>query len=204
VHYPTRNLVDVCWHARPPPSLTPIYAHEIKYAGVAANEKLARVAAWLGKRGSAGNAKTWPKGSAYFVSELDEVAWLLNLRGGSFAFTRESSALEAKLDLLTRTRSAVPRLSRHCRQRGEQVPRDALRLAAAAAAVVQDAQVRRGPGHRGARVRRRVPLPAQRRVEGRAGGGHGPAQARDEQHGELCRSERGRRGAFTLRVLASA
>ncbi len=75
VVFPERNLVDEAWgDDRPKPSASPVYEHELKYAGKPATAKLADVRKDL-------EAK--PAGSAYLVSALDEVAWVLNLRGAS-------------------------------------------------------------------------------------------------------------------------
>ncbi|GAK65021.1 aminopeptidase cytoplasmic [Moesziomyces antarcticus] len=75
VVFPSRNLVDEAWgDDRPKPSASPVYEHELKYAGKPATAKLADVRKDL-------EAK--PAGSAYLVSALDEVAWVLNLRGAS-------------------------------------------------------------------------------------------------------------------------
>ncbi|CDR87903.1 probable aminopeptidase P, cytoplasmic [Sporisorium scitamineum] len=73
--FPSRNLVDVAWGSdRPAPVDFPVYEHELKYAGRPAAAKIEDVRKDL---------KSQPSGSAYFISALDEVAWLLNLRGAS-------------------------------------------------------------------------------------------------------------------------
>ncbi|KAJ1032748.1 hypothetical protein NDA16_000769 [Ustilago loliicola] len=73
--FPSRNLVDVAWgEHRPAPINFPVYEHKLKYAGKPAQAKIDDVKKDLESK---------PKGSAYFVSALDEVAWLLNLRGAS-------------------------------------------------------------------------------------------------------------------------
>ncbi len=73
--FPSRNLVDVAWgEDRPAPVNFPVYEHELKYAGKPATAKLEDVRKDL---------KSAPEGSAYFLSALDEVAWLINLRGAS-------------------------------------------------------------------------------------------------------------------------
>lgn len=71
LHYTKENLVDAIWTSRPAPVLAPVYEHPLVYAGVAAHDKIALVRNWLApKRG-------------YVLSALDEIAWLLNLRGAS-------------------------------------------------------------------------------------------------------------------------
>ncbi|SPO21611.1 probable aminopeptidase P, cytoplasmic [Ustilago trichophora] len=75
VVFPSRNLVDGAWGSdRPAPIASPVYEHELKFAGKPAAAKIEDVKKDLESK---------PKGSAYFVSALDEVAWLLNLRGAS-------------------------------------------------------------------------------------------------------------------------
>ncbi|KAF5803227.1 putative xaa-Pro aminopeptidase [Helianthus annuus] len=66
------NLVDEVWkEARPKPPNKPIRVHDLKYAGVDVSTKLSNLRAELTDHGS----------SAIVISMLDEVAWLLNLRG---------------------------------------------------------------------------------------------------------------------------
>ncbi|XP_020272756.1 probable Xaa-Pro aminopeptidase P, partial [Asparagus officinalis] len=66
------NLVDKVWgESRPKPPVRPIRVHDIKYAGVDASSKLSSLRAGLAEAGC----------TAIVVTMLDEVAWLLNLRG---------------------------------------------------------------------------------------------------------------------------
>ncbi|KAF6135095.1 hypothetical protein GIB67_040406 [Kingdonia uniflora] len=66
-----RNLVDEIWKERPNPPTNPVRLHELKYAGVNATAKLSSLRSELTESGA----------SAIVISMLDEVAWLLNLRG---------------------------------------------------------------------------------------------------------------------------
>ncbi|CAI0460071.1 unnamed protein product [Linum tenue] len=67
------NLVDEIWkYSRPDPPNAPIRVHELKYAGVDVASKLSSLRSQLAGAGC----------SAIVVSMLDEIAWLLNLRGG--------------------------------------------------------------------------------------------------------------------------
>ncbi|KAI9383044.1 hypothetical protein POPTR_013G021400v4 [Populus trichocarpa] len=67
------NLVDEIWKgSRPMPPNKPIRIHELKYAGVDVASKLSFLRSELIDTCS----------SAIIVSMLDEIAWLLNLRGG--------------------------------------------------------------------------------------------------------------------------
>ncbi|KAH9689264.1 Aminopeptidase P2 [Citrus sinensis] len=66
------NLVDVIWmESRPKPPNKPIRVHALKYAGLDVASKLSSLRSDLVDAGS----------SAIVISMLDEIAWLLNLRG---------------------------------------------------------------------------------------------------------------------------
>ena len=67
------NLVDAVWPDRPPLPCSPFRVHPLKYAGVSASEKIAKVVAQMVSAG--------PTSSTLAVfSALDDVAYLLNLR----------------------------------------------------------------------------------------------------------------------------
>ncbi|XP_022719385.1 probable Xaa-Pro aminopeptidase P isoform X1 [Durio zibethinus] len=66
------NIVDEIWkESRPKPPNKPIRVHDLKYAGVNVLSKLSSLRVKLVGTGA----------SAIVISMLDEVAWLLNLRG---------------------------------------------------------------------------------------------------------------------------
>ncbi|XP_073270444.1 aminopeptidase P2 [Primulina huaijiensis] len=66
------NLVDEIWKpSRPKPPKKHIRVHDLKYAGLDVSSKLSSLRAELNDAGS----------SAIVISMLDEIAWLLNLRG---------------------------------------------------------------------------------------------------------------------------
>ncbi|KAJ0982680.1 hypothetical protein J5N97_010935 [Dioscorea zingiberensis] len=66
------NLVDEIWgESRPKPPTKPVRVHNIKYAGVDVSSKLSSLRSELLEAGC----------TAIVISMLDEVAWLLNLRG---------------------------------------------------------------------------------------------------------------------------
>jgi Xaa-Pro aminopeptidase len=68
----TENLVDrVRGDTRPPRPTNPIQIHDIQYAGKTHNTKLTELMANVAGRGYGGTV----------ISALDEIAWLLNLRG---------------------------------------------------------------------------------------------------------------------------
>lgn len=66
------NLVDSVWGAaRPAPPRSPMRVHAMQWAGASVIDKLAAVRAELTKAGA----------DVLVVAQLDEVAWLLNVRG---------------------------------------------------------------------------------------------------------------------------
>ncbi|AVO39620.1 aminopeptidase P family protein [Pukyongiella litopenaei] len=69
------NLVDRIWPDQPAPPLAPARAHPLEFAGEAAAEKCARLAADL--RGAGHRAAV--------LSQPDSIMWLLNLRGSDIA-----------------------------------------------------------------------------------------------------------------------
>lgn len=78
--FPEANLVDDVWGARrPAPASAPIYVHPIQFAGMEASVKLKNLRKWMSAQDN---------DSVYVISALDEVAWLLNLRGASIPCNR--------------------------------------------------------------------------------------------------------------------
>eukprot|EP00953_Heterococcus_sp_UTEX-ZZ885_P041422 21131-Heterococcus_DN1.PRE.2 len=68
-----RNLVDAIWGTeRPAAPCAPLQVHPLVYAGVTVTDKLAQLRSKLRAAGC----------FAQVISALDEVAWLLNIRGG--------------------------------------------------------------------------------------------------------------------------
>ena len=65
------NLVDSLWQDRPPAPAEPVAVHPAQFAGRAASEKIADIAAELEKA----------KADATVLTLPDSVAWLLNIRG---------------------------------------------------------------------------------------------------------------------------
>ena len=71
------NLVDVVWGGqRPPPPSAPLRPHPLQWAGLSVEDKLAAVRKEMEGVGA----------GALAVTMLDEVAWLLNVRGGDVAY----------------------------------------------------------------------------------------------------------------------
>lgn len=71
------DLVGALWPDRPPLSAAPVWELGIDYAGEARADKLARVRAAMADEGA----------DALVVTALDELAWLLDLRGNDVACT---------------------------------------------------------------------------------------------------------------------
>jgi Xaa-Pro aminopeptidase len=71
------NLVDEVWHARPAPPAGPVRCHPLAYAGESTARKLARLRAAMGNKGV----------RAHVLTQLESVAWLLNIRGSDLEFT---------------------------------------------------------------------------------------------------------------------
>ena len=65
------NPIDTVWHDQPPPPLSPIVPHDVKFAGEESDAKRARIAKTLKDGGAAAAVLTAP----------DSIAWLLNVRG---------------------------------------------------------------------------------------------------------------------------
>ena len=71
------DLVDALWPDRPPLSAEPVWELGVGYAGETRADKLARVRAAMAGEGA----------DTFLVTALDEIAWLLNLRGNDVACT---------------------------------------------------------------------------------------------------------------------
>ncbi|KAJ1816644.1 hypothetical protein LPJ75_001960, partial [Coemansia sp. RSA 2598] len=70
------NLVDAVWNDRPERPLDSVFVHDMEYAGESIENKVSRVRSAVADMGADG----------VVVAALDEVAWLLNLRGTDISF----------------------------------------------------------------------------------------------------------------------
>lgn len=70
------NLIDLLWSERPKLVRNPIVPLELKYSGKSINQKLNDVRDYMRKKNS----------SVLVLTALDEIAWLLNLRGSDVNF----------------------------------------------------------------------------------------------------------------------
>ena len=71
------DLVDLVWADRPALSCEPLWELDVQYAGLTRREKLEMVRGKMKEMGA----------SVFVIPSLDEVAWLLNLRGNDVLFT---------------------------------------------------------------------------------------------------------------------
>lgn len=72
------NLVDKVWTDQPPRANNPIVVHPIQFSGKPASEKIASLREYLAKSYS---------GSSFLATSLDNLAWLLNLRGSDILYS---------------------------------------------------------------------------------------------------------------------
>ncbi|PRP83494.1 hypothetical protein PROFUN_04368 [Planoprotostelium fungivorum] len=71
------NLIDQIWgEVQPTYPNTPVFVHDMKYAGQSVEDKLEKIRGELSTNGAA----------AFVVTSLDEIAWLFNLRGNDIDF----------------------------------------------------------------------------------------------------------------------
>ncbi len=101
------NPIDRIWRNRPPAPLAPVVAHPRRYAGEAAADKRARIAAAVADAGA----------DACFLSTPESVAWLLNIRGGDVPYSPLALAFalidaEGRVDLFVDRRKLAPGLAR--------------------------------------------------------------------------------------------
>ncbi|ORY25163.1 peptidase M24, structural domain-containing protein [Naematelia encephala] len=70
------NLIDVLWPSRPQRPKNPIFHLDVKFTGQSVSEKLSILRDKLNRMGSPGMV----------VTQLDEVAWMFNLRGSDITY----------------------------------------------------------------------------------------------------------------------
>ena len=81
-----RDLAGELWKDRPPLPNAPVWVLSERYAGEPAEKKLA----WLREQVAA-------RADAHLIATLDDIAWLLNLRGGDIAYNPVALAYLAVL-----------------------------------------------------------------------------------------------------------
>lgn len=72
----TEDLVGMIWRSRPALSAQPVWILEEQYAGKRAEEKIADLRAAMSKA----------KATAHILTTLDDIAWLLNIRGNDIPY----------------------------------------------------------------------------------------------------------------------
>lgn len=72
----SENLVDLVWSGRPARPCTPVFQLDDEYTGQSVGRKLHRMRNRLKRAGSPGMV----------IGQLDEVAWLFNLRGSDIPY----------------------------------------------------------------------------------------------------------------------
>ena len=73
----SEDLVDLIWQERPPISTEPVWELDVKYTGRSREEKISDVRGKMREE----------KADVLLLTALDEIAWLLNLRGNDVAYT---------------------------------------------------------------------------------------------------------------------
>jgi Xaa-Pro aminopeptidase len=73
---PVGELFQGIWQNRPILSSNPVYIHPGEYVGIETTEKIAKVRSYLKEK----------KGSEFLITVLDEIAWLLNIRGSDVTY----------------------------------------------------------------------------------------------------------------------
>lgn len=91
--YGEEDLAGLVWRERPPLSAEPVWELSTAYAGLSREEKLAAVREKMTKR----------QADAFLTTALDEIAWLLNLRGNDV----KNTPVFLSYFLLTKSRAAL-------------------------------------------------------------------------------------------------
>jgi Xaa-Pro aminopeptidase len=132
------NPLDAVWHDQPPAPISPVVAHELRFAGKSSADK----------RRDLGDALAKEQADAAVLTAPDSIAWLLNIRGGdvphaplplSFAVLHRDGAVELFVD----RRKLAPGLDGHLGNQVSIAPPKALaaaleRLGRAGARVLAD------------------------------------------------------------------
>lgn len=103
---PALDLVGEIWADRPPRSAAPLWEYPVEYAGLSRARKCARLREQMEE-----------DGIDYLpLSVLDEIAWLLNLRGGDIRYTPVFLAFfllgRTQAELFVQTQAVSPALRR--------------------------------------------------------------------------------------------
>jgi Xaa-Pro aminopeptidase len=115
------NPIDAVWADQPAPPISPMVPHLVEYAGKAASEKRAELAATLNADGIDAAVLTAP----------DSIAWLLNIRGGDVPHTPlplgfAIAHADGTVELFCDPRKLAPGLAAHLGNAVMVKPREAL------------------------------------------------------------------------------
>ncbi len=77
LHFTNPNLIDELWEDKPERNYSIIFDHPINFAGIDASNKVDQLIEILKNNNL----------DSYFLSSLDSIAWLLNLRGDDILYT---------------------------------------------------------------------------------------------------------------------
>ncbi|MSO71821.1 MAG: aminopeptidase P family protein [Alphaproteobacteria bacterium] len=102
------NPLDAVWASQPPPPLSPVVPHPIAYSGKESAAKRTEIAALLAKDNA----------DALVITQPDNIAWLLNIRGGDVPHTPLALAFallkrDATVELFIDKRKLAPGLDTH-------------------------------------------------------------------------------------------
>lgn len=70
------DLISPVWRDQPALPLNPVFTHEVEFAGLSRSEKIASVRSEMARTGA----------DYHLITTLDDIAWLLNLRGSDISF----------------------------------------------------------------------------------------------------------------------
>lgn len=123
-----QNPIDRWWEGRPTPPQHPAWAYPLEYAGVSSTEKRSAIAFEVKNKGA----------DALLVSAAENIAWLLNIRGGDLECTPVLNAyallyIDGRVQLFTDV-AKVPDALMDTLDRVEVKPTDKLGVALAALA----------------------------------------------------------------------
>lgn len=80
------NLVDRIWLDKPLPRPSQIVLHPIQFAGRSAQDKINDLRVFLSNQNRASNPQALETRSSYLVHSLNNIAWILNLRGSDIPY----------------------------------------------------------------------------------------------------------------------
>ena len=77
IHYVDKTPIDLLWTKQPKKPFSKVFLHELRYAGENSHDKIIKIKNNLEKQ----------KCDYFFITALDSIAWILNLRGSDIEYT---------------------------------------------------------------------------------------------------------------------